>query len=412
MTLQEKIGILGAAARYDASCASSGSRRSGDVGRASVSGICHSWADDGRCISLLKILLSNCCIYDCAYCINRRSNDVPRASFTAEELADLTIQFYRRNYIEGLFLSSAVFGSPDLTMEQMIRVVMKLRRDHRFGGYIHMKAIPGANPDLIRRAGLLVDRLSVNIELPSEQSLKQLAPDKSKDDILKPMTLIKSGIVENRAERKQSKKAPHFVPAGQSTQLIVGASPESDRHILNLSENLYQRYQLKRVYYSAFVPVNEDGRLPTLAAPPLVREHRLYQADWLIRKYGFEAEEVLPEQTPFLDEQFDPKTAWALRNLQAFPVEVNRAEFEQLLRVPGIGHVSAQRILASRRISMLRVEDLPKLGVVMKRARFFVTCSGAYAGAAIPRGADLRRLMLAEGPAPASSQQLTLAGIL
>ncbi len=410
MTLEEKLNILGAAARYDASCASSGSRRTGAVGRASISGVCHSFSDDGRCISLLKILLSNCCLYDCAYCINRRSNEIPRATFGADELAELTIQFYRRNYIEGLFLSSAVFVSPDRTMEQMIRVVMKLRRDHRFGGYIHMKAIPGANPDLIRQAGLLVDRLSVNIELPSERSLHQLAPEKSKADILKPMAQIENGITQRKEEKKKFKGTPSFVPAGQSTQLIVGASPETDRHILTLSENLYERFRLKRVYYSAFVPVNADNRLPALATPPLLREHRLYQADWLIRKYGFTAEEVLPEQYPSLDEAFDPKTSWALRHLEQFPVEVNRVEFEALLRVPGIGHVSASRITSSRRIAALRMEDLPKLGVVMKRAKYFITCGGVYGAGALQGEKALRQRLLNPVP-PEAFVQMELAGI-
>jgi putative DNA modification/repair radical SAM protein len=374
-----KLEILSGAARYDASCASSGCRREGNpfsTGNTSQGGICHSWSDDGRCISLLKILLSNDCIYDCAYCLNRVSNPVERASFEAREVVDITMEFYRRNYIEGLFLSSAVMKSPDQTMERMVRVVEMLRTEERFRGYIHLKIIPGSSPELVRRAGLHADRISVNIELPSQESLKRLAPQKEKLSILEPMSLIGREIGQSLAERRSSRKAPKFAPAGQSTQMIVGASPESDFQILRLSQGLYRKMNLKRVYYSAFVPVNQDNRLPVLASPPLLREHRLYQADWLLRFYGFSAEEILSDEMPNLDESLDPKTAWALRHPEFFPVEINRADYATLLRVPGIGVTSARRIIAARRFSVITPEGMKKIGVVMKRAKYFITCSG------------------------------------
>ena len=383
MTLIDKLEILSAAAKHDVSCSSSGSRRAnagGGLGNAARAGVCHSWSDDGRCISLLKILFTNHCIHDCAYCANRVSNPIRRAAFTPDEVATLTMEFYRRNYIEGLFLSSGVIRNADYTMEQLVRVLEKLRMEHHFHGYIHVKAIPGASVELVRKAGLLADRLSVNIELPSEPSLRALCPDKKKEDILVPMGCINQGIAENRAERRKHKRVPSFVPAGQSTQLIVGASPENDQQILKLSEALYRRYRLKRVYYSAYMPVNVDARLPDPEKKPdLLREHRLYQADWLVRLYGFDAEELLTGADAFLDREFDPKTAWALRNLHQFPVEVNKADYETLLRVPGIGFKSAGRILATRRFAAVRAEDLPALGVVVKRAQFFVTCQGRYA---------------------------------
>jgi putative DNA modification/repair radical SAM protein len=332
-------------------------------------------------VSLLKILYSNRCAYDCAFCINRRSNDIPRATFTVEELVDLTLAFYRRNYIEGLFLSSGIWQSPDRTMECLVAVARALRRTHGFGGYIHLKAIPGASPDLIREAGVYADRLSVNIELPSEASLAHLAPQKRKQAILGPMQQIRSGIEESQSERRRSPRAPVFAPAGQSTQLIVGASPESDLQILRLSQWLYDHCALKRVYYSAYVPVNPDSRLPALREPPLLREHRLYQADWLVRLYGFRADELIHPDDPQLAPGLDPKTAWALRHPHLFPVEVNRAPYEMLLRVPGVGLQSARRICASRRFAALDCDALAKLGVVLKRARFFVTCNGRYAAA-------------------------------
>lgn len=383
MDLLEKLTILADAAKYDAACTSSGVRRGyqdGKIGSTSDMGCCHSFSADGRCITLLKVLLSNDCCYNCKYCVNRCTNDTPRASFTPEELADLTIGFFRRNYIEGLFLSSAVLRSPDYTTELMIRALSILRNGYRFNGYIHAKAIPGTSPELIEQLGLLADRLSVNIELPSEAGLKALAPNKTKQGILRPMTQIRDRNIENRRELVQYRHAPKFAPAGQSTQLIVGATPDNDLHILNLTQSLYDRYRLKRVFYSAYVPVVENTLLPSLdTKPPLLREHRLYQADWLLRFYGFRAHELLDESAPDFDPLLDPKCCWAMRHPEFFPVEVNRADYEALLRVPGIGVVSARRILVARRAGLLRTEDLKKLGVVMKRAQYFLTCSGRLA---------------------------------
>jgi len=381
MELIDKIRILADSAKYDVSCASSGSDRKnkkGGIGNAAPYGICHSWTPDGRCISLLKILYTNYCIYDCKYCINRASNDIPRASFTPEELANLTINFYRRNYIEGLFLSSAVMVSPDHTMELLVKSVKKLREEVNFNGYIHLKAIPGASSILIEEAGRYVDRMSVNIELPSNESLKLLAPQKTKESITKPMGLIKSRIIQNQEERHRFRSAPSFVPGGQSTQLIIGASDENDLKILKLSESLYKGYNLKRVYYSAYIPVSYHPSLPSISNPPLLREHRLYQADWLLRFYGFNTNELLNENNPNFDELLDPKSDWALRNLDRFPVEVNKADYYMLLRVPGIGVKSAQRIVQARKVSVLDFDDLRKLGIVLKRAKYFITCKGKY----------------------------------
>jgi putative DNA modification/repair radical SAM protein len=384
MDVLEKVKILASAAKYDASCASSGSSRSNNSkglgnGSSSPVGICHSWAADGRCISLLKILFTNHCINDCAYCINRRSNDIPRSSFTINELVDLTINFYRRNYIEGLFLSSGIFVSPDRTMEVLLQVIKKLRREQHFNGYIHLKVIPGASRELIREAGFYADRLSVNIELPSESGLRILAPEKRREQILTPMSYIGAKIHQSHDERKHFKNAPFFVPAGQSTQLIVGASPDPDFQILRLVEQLYQKVNLRRVYYSAYVPVNNNPFLPALnIAPPLKREHRLYQADWLIRFYRFKAEEIANLNQPVLESDLDPKTSWALRNLHRFPVEINRADYETLLRVPGVGLKSAERLIAARRFGGLHLNDLSKLGVVLKKARYFITCQGKF----------------------------------
>ena len=380
MDIMSKLSVLADAAKYDVSCSSSGSRRpnvSDGIGNAYSAGICHSWTDDGRCVSLLKLLLSNDCIYDCAYCVNRRSNDRPRATFTPQEVADLTINFYRRNYIEGLFLSSGVLRSPDDTMLNLIQSVSILRKEYRFNGYIHAKAIPGASAELIEALGRQVDRMSVNIELPTEQSLSLLAPQKTKDSIFTPMRFIKNRIEERVGEKRLALRAPQFTPAGQTTQMIIGATPETDFNILRLSEGLYSKFFLKRVYYSAYIPVNEGRNLPALIAPPpLLREHRLYQADWLLRFYGFAAEEILNERTPSLDEALDPKTTWALRNMHFFPVEVNDADYEQILRIPGIGVKSAKRIVTARRVRRLRHEDLKRLGVVMRRATHFLTCNG------------------------------------
>lgn len=410
MEMGEKLKILADAAKYDASCSSSGSKRKnspGGLGNGAVGGICHSWSDDGRCISLLKILYTNYCIYDCAYCINRVSNDIPRASFTPEEVADLSINFYRRNYIEGLFLSSAVMKSPDYTMEQMLKTVRLLREEHKFNGYIHLKAIPGADYSLIQKAGYYADRMSVNIELPSKKSLHLLAPQKKMDKIITPMKKIGTGIVENREERKNSKKVQGFVPAGQSTQLIIGASPEPDYYILKLSEKLYQSFNLKRVYYSAYIPVVKNPILPSLRRPPLLREHRLYQADWLLRFYGFKADELLDKKHLNFDPLLDPKANWALNNLHLFPVEINTADYEMLLRVPGIGVKSARRIIKARRAGSISYSDLIKFGTVLKRARFFITCQGRYYSG-IPFNEDLIKERLKDGSGKEERIQLSL----
>ena len=383
MDVIDKLKVLADAAKYDVSCSSSGSNRGnkkGGLGNASPAGICHSWTDDGRCISLLKILMTNYCIYDCTYCVNRSSNDLPRAAFTPDEIVDITINFYKRNYIEGLFLSSAVYKSPDYTMEMIYQVVKRLREVENFNGYIHIKAIPGADSKIVERVGLLVDRISVNIELPTEESLKLLAPQKTTEKILKPMEQIKTSIIKSQEDRKKFRFSPKFVPAGQTTQLIIGATPDSDLRILRLSEGLYKGYNLKRVYYSAFVPVSNSPKLPSIKSPPLVRENRLYQADWLLRFYGFEARELLDESRPDFDLALDPKCDWALRNIHLFPIEINKADYHMLLRVPGIGVKSALRIVQARKFSSLNFEDLRKLGIVLKRAQYFITCKGKHYG--------------------------------
>lgn len=398
LDLMDRLKILADGAKYDVSCSSSGSSRSnnGGVGSAAASGICHTWTSDGRCISLLKILLTNACIYDCAYCVNRRSNDTQRVALTPEEVAELTIGFYRRNYIEGLFLSTGVVRSPDYTMELLIRAVRTLREQYHFNGYIHLKLVPGADPLLIEQAGLWADRVSVNLELPTRESLHLLAPDKPRDAVVQPMRQVSRLISHNRVDRKHSRKVPRFAPAGQSTQLIVGASRETDRQIVMLSEQLYQRLDLKRVYYSAFIPLNQDTRLPALPLAPLRREHRLYQADWLLRYYGFQADELLDDQTPNLDSELDPKTGWALRHLHLFPLEVNRASYEELLRVPGVGVRSAQRILRARRQGHLALDDLSLLGVVMKRARYFLTARGKMLDARLLDSVVLRSRLVSK----------------
>ena len=381
MSVMEKLRILTDAAKYDVACTSSGTSRGNDgtgLGSCVQMGICHSFAADGRCISLLKILFTNECIFDCKYCINRRSNDVPRASFTPDEICELTIEFYRRNYIEGLFLSSGILRSPDYTMELICAALEKLRKVYRFQGYIHVKVIPGASEELIQRAGFLADRMSVNLELATAEGLRTLAPHKTRDKILKPMRLVQNGRSQNAYELKVYHHAPSFVPAGQSTQMIVGATPETDYQMLHVAETLYQRFDLKRVFYSAFVSVNVDKALPakTDQGPPLLREHRLYQADWLLRYYKFEAKELLTEEEPNFNPLFDPKCNWALRHLEYFPVEVNRAPYEMLLRVPGLGYRSAGRIVRARRLVTLDFQDLKKIGVVLKRAMYFLTCNG------------------------------------
>ncbi len=377
----EKLSILADAAKYDVACTSSGTSRSNDgtgMGSCERSGICHSYSADGRCISLLKILFTNECIYDCRYCVNRRSNDVVRASFTPDEVCTLTMEFYRRNYIEGLFLSSGILRSPDDTMELIYASLYKLRRECNFQGYIHVKAIPGASQELIRRVGFLADRMSVNLELPTAESLKLLAPHKTRKNILTPMRLVQNRMAENRQELALYRNAPRFVPAGQSTQMIIGATPETDFQIMQVAQSLYRKFELKRVFYSAFVHVNEDSLLParTDEGPPLLREHRLYQADWLLRYYHFEAEELLSEETPNFNVLFDPKCNWALKHLAQFPVEINRADYHMLLRVPGLGYKSAVRIVKARRVGTLDFSDLKKIGVVLKRAMYFITCNG------------------------------------
>ena len=385
MDLMEKLTILSDAAKYDAACTSSGVRRKFQPGKigstsSSIAGCCHSFSADGRCVTLLKVLMTNSCVYDCKYCVNRRSNDTRRAAFTPRELAELTIGFYRRNYIEGLFLSSGVLRNADYTTEQMIRALRILRQEYGFNGYIHAKAIPGTSPELVQQLGLLADRMSVNIELPSQQGLQTLAPDKTREAILRPMSLIRDKVFESKQELVKYKHAPSFAPAGQSTQLIVGATRDTDRHILHLTEALYQKYRLKRVFYSAYVPVVENSLLPALdTKPPLLREHRLYQADWLLRFYGFQASELLDEAHPDFNPQLDPKCSWAVAHLEQFPVEIMKADYETLLRVPGIGPTSARRIVSARRTAHLRFEDLKKLGVVVKRAQYFLLCDGRAA---------------------------------
>ena len=378
MDVQEKLEILADAAKYDVACTSSGLQRgskAGYVGNALGAGFCHSFTPDGRCISLLKVLMTNVCVYDCAYCVNRCSNEVPRAAFTPEELADLTMAFYRRNYIEGLFLSSGVVRNADYTMERLVRVVKDLRTVYRFNGYIHLKSIPGASQELVNEAGLYADRMSVNIEIPNEKSLQLLAPEKDFQSVFQPMRYIQQGVLQSAEERKRFRHAPRFVPAGQSTQMIVGATPDSDKDILRLSSALYQRPTMKRVYYSGFIPVNEyDNRLPALKQPPLVRENRLYQADWLLRFYQFKVDEIVNDAYPDLDLEVDPKLGWALRHPEQFPVDINKADYEMLLRIPGIGVKSAKLIVVSRRYSRLGTGQLKKMGVVMKKAQYFITC--------------------------------------
>lgn len=383
-SIEEKLRILSDAAKYDVSCSSSGSSRkntNNGLGNAAVNGICHSWSADGRCISLLKILMTNYCVYDCKYCINRKDNDIERALLSPEEIVKLTINFYRRNYIEGLFLSSGIIKSADYTMELMIAVAKKLRLEEKFNGYIHMKVIPGASRQLINEIGLYVDRVSVNIEFAENTALKLLAPDKKATDISTSMGLIRKNLIENAEDKKFFKSTPSFIPAGQTTQMIIGASGESDYAILSRSENLYKNFDLKRVYYSGYVPVNKSGILvSTEQAVPMIREHRLYQADWLLRFYDFKANEILDEKDPFVDPLLDPKTNWAIKNPHFFPIEINKASYKELLRVPGIGVTSAKRIVMTRKYSTIRYEHLKKLGVVIKRAKYFITANGEFLG--------------------------------
>jgi putative DNA modification/repair radical SAM protein len=373
----EKLSILADAAKYDVSCASSGSDRKNEnkgLGNAS-NGICHAYTEDGRCVSLLKILLTNHCIYDCAYCVSRKSNDNKRAAFTVQEVVDLTINFYRRNYIEGLFLSSGIFKNADYTMERLVKIAKKLRTEENFHGYIHLKAIPGASDELLKEAGLYADRLSINVEMPTEQSLKLLAPDKNRNDMIAPMKYLKGAIEENRADKKVFKKAPMFAPAGQSTQMVIGATPENDLQVLWMANQFYQKMQLKRVYYSGYVPISNDNRLPAIGTPvPMIRENRLYQADWLMRFYGFKVDEIVDREQPHLDMDIDPKLSWALRNLQIFPIDINKADLNVIMRIPGIGVSSARKIVKARKFCRLTAEHLKKFGIALNRARHFISC--------------------------------------
>ena len=395
----EKLSILADAAKYDVSCASSGSKRKrekGGLGNSDGVGICHSYTEDGRCISLLKILFTNHCIYDCAYCTTRRSNDVKRAAFTVDEVVDLTVNFYRRNYIEGLFLSSGIFKSPDDTMERLVLVAKKLRTEENFHGYIHLKAIPGASEELLREAGLYADRLSVNVEMPTAISLETMAPDKSAEEIAENMGEVRDAIDEYRDTKKTIRSTPLFAPGGQSTQMIVGATPESDYEVITRASSLYDTYGLRRVYYSGYIPIREDNALPPIGTPPPVqREHRLYQSDWLMRFYGFEATEIITPEDPNLDLQVDPKLGWALRHMESFPVDLNSAPYEMILRVPGIGVKSARKIISARRFGSIRWENLRKFRVALNRARYFITCldSRPHLFGADPQ--ELRRDILA-----------------
>ncbi|WP_312701362.1 putative DNA modification/repair radical SAM protein [Sedimentibacter sp.] len=381
----EKLKILSAAAKYDVSCVSSGVERKnnsvGGIGNASAAGICHAWSSDGRCISLLKVLLTNDCIYDCSYCMNRVTNPVERATFTPEEIAELTIEFYRRNYIEGLFLSSAVEKSPDNTMENMLRVLELLRYKYNFWGYVHVKGIPGASNMLIQKAGMLADRMSVNIELPTRESLSLLAPQKKIENIVRPMSLITGEIARTIEDKKHFRNTPRFVPGGQSTQMIIGATPDSDKTILSTSQGLYDSYRMKRVFFSAYIPVVSSPNLPAVSTmPPLLREHRLYQADWLMRFYYFHSNELFTEIDHNLDLEFDPKMMYALRNIDKFPIEINKASYEELLRIPGLGVTSAQRIIRERKNAELSYDSLKRMKTVLKRARYFITVKGKYYG--------------------------------
>ncbi|MFT3937120.1 MAG: putative DNA modification/repair radical SAM protein [Chitinophagaceae bacterium] len=373
----EKLSILADAAKYDVSCASSGSNRKNEskgLGTTGM-GICHAYTEDGRCVSLLKILLTNHCIYDCAYCVSRKSNDIKRAAFTVQEVVDLTINFYRRNYIEGLFLSSGIFSNADYTMERLVLIAKKLRTEHRFNGYIHLKTIPGASDQLMQEAGLYADRLSVNVEMPTKESLAIMAPDKKQEDMIKPMRYLKDAIIKNRDEKKSLQKAPLFAPAGQSTQMVIGASPENDLQILWLANKFYKTMQLRRVYYSGYVPISNDNRLPAIGTPvPMIRENRLYQADWLMRFYKFKPEEIVTLEEPLLDMQIDPKLNWALRNLHLFPLDINKIDLDTIIRVPGIGIQSAQKIFAARKFGKLSWDHLKKIGISINRARYFITC--------------------------------------
>lgn len=411
---KEKLEILADAAKYDVSCSSSGGKRknNGGLGDSSASGICHTYTEDGRCVSLLKILLTNHCIYDCIYCVSRKSNDIKRAAFTVEEVVDLTISFYRRNYIEGLFLSSGIFKDADTTMERLVRVAKKLRNEHNFNGYIHLKSIPGASDILMQEAALYADRLSVNLEIPTESGLKLLAPDKNREDMLQPMRIVQKGIQQYKDEKKIIKSVPKFAPAGQSTQMIVGATNENDLQIIKVADHFYQNYGMKRVYYSGYIPVTSDNRLPAITAEvPVLRENRLYQSDWLMRFYGFKADEILDSNMPFLDLEVDPKLSWALRHLDQFPVNLQTADYKMILRIPGIGVKTAMKIVSSRRFQVLNIDNLKKLGAAVNRAKYFIDFS--YGNPFLKHLTDLNLRKLIIGGSQSKfknqfSQQLTL----
>ncbi len=396
--VKAKLEILADAAKYDVSCSSSGGNRKNSnkgLGDSSTTGICHSYTEDGRCVSLLKILLTNFCIYDCAYCVTRKSNDIQRAAFTVEEVVDLTISFYRRNYIEGLFLSSGIFKNADYTMERLVRVAKKLRLEHNFNGYIHLKSIPGASDELMREAGLYADRLSMNLEIPTESGLKLLAPDKNHQDMIKPMAFVKNELIQYKEEKKKFKSTPKFAPAGQSTQVIIGATQENDFQIINVANHFYKNFNLKRVYYSGYVPISNDTRLPAIGSQvPLVRENRLYQADWLMRFYGFKANEILDKSNPFLDLEVDPKMGWALRNITLFPVIIQNAPLEMILRVPGIGVKSAYKIVNARRFQNLSLEHLKKIGVSINRAKYFISVSNENSHLKFLNALNLKEIIL------------------
>ena len=398
--LKDKLEILADAAKYDVSCSSSGGNRKNrnkGLGDSSASGICHTYTEDGRCVSLLKILLTNFCIYDCAYCVTRKSNDIERAAFTVEEVVDLTINFYRRNYIEGLFLSSGIFKNADYTMERLVRVAKKLRLEHNFNGYIHLKSIPGASDDLMREAGLYADRLSMNLEIPTESGLKLLAPDKNHQDMINPMRFVKNELIQYKEEKKKFKSTPKFAPAGQSTQVIVGATQENDFQIIHVADHFYTNFNMKRVYYSGYVPISNDTRLPAIGTQvPLIRENRLYQADWLMRFYGFKANEILEKDNPFLDLDVDPKMGWALRNITQFPVIIQSAPLEMILRVPGIGVKSAHKIAHARRFQNLTMEHLKKIGISVNRARYFISVSNENTHLKFLNALNLKEIILTD----------------
>lgn len=411
---KEKLEILADAAKYDVSCSSSGGKRknNGGLGDSSASGICHTYTEDGRCVSLLKILLTNHCIYDCIYCVSRKSNDIKRAAFTVEEVVDLTISFYRRNYIEGLFLSSGIFKDADTTMERLVRVAKKLRNEHNFNGYIHLKSIPGASDILMQEAALYADRLSVNLEIPTESGLKLLAPDKNREDMLQPMRIVQKGIQQYKDEKKIIKSVPKFAPAGQSTQMIVGATNENDLQIIKVADHFYQNYGMKRVYYSGYIPVTSDNRLPAITAEvPVLRENRLYQSDWLMRFYGFKADEILDSNMPFLDLEIDPKLSWALRHLDQFPVNLQTADYKMILRIPGIGVKTAMKIVSSRRFQVLNIDNLKKLGAAVNRAKYFIDFSYGNPFLKYLTDLNLRKLIIGGSQSKFQnqfSQQLTL----